>query len=99
MKAKELDEENEPLPAHRGRHPRKQISTNLDELEYFVNCAAFDEKKVWFVGDSYRLGTFKLHEFNAKAIMAVDAMAERMKAGSELATSCVVTTNRENLKV
>jgi len=94
------EEEDEPTPAPRGRPPRERtpILVNVDELEFTVSCAAFfDEKKVWFDANSCRLSTFKVHDFNAKVIKAVDTEAERMKTGSELA-SCVATIGGAKLK-
>jgi hypothetical protein len=82
----------------RGHPPRERTPINLDEQEYIVSCTAnFDDKKVWQDCNSCHLGTYKVQEFNAKAIKAATKEAERMRTGLEIG-GCVATISGAKLK-
>ena len=92
------DSDIEVQPSQINRSSQKQPSINVEEQEFTVSCTAlYDNKKVWFDVNVCRLGTFKVHDFNAKTIIAVTKEAERLKTGFELA-SCAVTIGAPRLK-
>jgi hypothetical protein len=92
------DSETGVQPSQSTRSSQKLPSINVEEQEYTVSCTAFyDDKKVWFDVNVCRLRSFKVHDFNAKSIVAVTKEAERLKTGFELA-SCVVTISATRLK-
>ena len=80
--------------------PLKQRNMPVDvyECKYTIACVTmFNDKKLFPDTGSYHLGTFKLHDYNAKGTKAVHKAAEKAKVGYEL-ESAVATISGQRLK-
>jgi hypothetical protein len=85
-------------PTSSKRQTAVRPPVNTDECKYKLACiTAFDNKKLWPDGGVYRLGEFKVHEYNAKACIEVTKEATKGKTGLEFG-SAVATISGYRMK-
>ena len=88
--ALESDTESIVEVLHQTAKPSK-ISIDVTDCKYTLSCITiFNDRKFNQDSSSFHLGEFNVHDYNARAIKAVQKHAEKAKLGYELDCALVV---------